>query len=78
MNHSVMYLVCWFGPPEKNELLSSDFSAYPQSYMTGVGEYLLTLSQQLELLAERISSDAIANEAQPFAINGCSRLRRML
>lgn len=44
------------------------FSAYPQSYVTGVGEYLLTLPQQLEPLVENISnSDPNADEAQYFA-----------
>ncbi|XP_057473890.1 conserved oligomeric Golgi complex subunit 7-like [Actinidia eriantha] len=43
-------------------------SAYPQSYVTDVGEYLLTLPQQLEPLAEGISnSDANNDEAQLFA-----------
>ncbi|XP_068635431.1 conserved oligomeric Golgi complex subunit 7 [Aristolochia californica] len=44
------------------------FSAYPQSYVTSVGEYLLTLPQQLEPLAEGIaSSDSNTDEAQFFA-----------
>ncbi|KAM7272918.1 hypothetical protein ACFE04_027582 [Oxalis oulophora] len=44
------------------------FSSYPQSYVTSVGEYLLTLPQQLEPLAEGISgSDAGNDEAQFFA-----------
>ncbi|XP_004238762.1 conserved oligomeric Golgi complex subunit 7 [Solanum lycopersicum] len=44
------------------------FSSYPQSYVTGVGEYLLTLPQQLEPLVENISnSDPNADEAQYFA-----------
>lgn len=44
------------------------FSAYPQTYVNNVGEYLLTLPQQLEPLAEGISnSDANAEEAQFFA-----------
>ncbi|WJZ85432.1 hypothetical protein VitviT2T_004970 [Vitis vinifera] len=44
------------------------FNAYPQAYVTSVGEYLLTLPQQLEPLAEGIcSSDPNADEAQFFA-----------
>ncbi|CAJ1934141.1 unnamed protein product [Sphenostylis stenocarpa] len=43
------------------------FSAYPQPYVTSVGEYLLTLPQQLEPLAEGISSNEVNDEAQFFA-----------
>ncbi|EPS73811.1 hypothetical protein M569_00940, partial [Genlisea aurea] len=44
------------------------FSAYPQPYVTNVGEYLLTLPQQLEPLAEGIAnSHANSEEAQFFA-----------
>lgn len=44
------------------------FSTYPQAYVTSVGEYLLTLPQQLEPLAEGIAgNDASNDEAQFFA-----------
>ncbi|KAJ6934878.1 hypothetical protein NC651_009770 [Populus alba x Populus x berolinensis] len=38
------------------------FSASPQSYVTSVGEYLLTLPQQLEPLADGISNNDANNE----------------
>ncbi|GFY83284.1 conserved oligomeric Golgi complex component-related / COG complex component-like protein [Actinidia rufa] len=50
------------------ELQHLQTHAYPPSYVTDVGEYLLTLPQQWEPLAEGISnSDAINDEAQLFA-----------
>ncbi|MCI29731.1 conserved oligomeric Golgi complex subunit 7-like, partial [Trifolium medium] len=48
-------------------MMSSYLNAYPQSYVTSVGEYLLTLPQQLEPLAEGISSSEANDEAQFFA-----------
>ncbi|KAL5701663.1 Golgi transport complex subunit 7 [Ranunculus cassubicifolius] len=53
---------------ETNTFALPSFSSYPQSYVTSVGEYLLTLPQQLEPLAEGISnSDTTTDEAQFFA-----------
>jgi hypothetical protein len=53
---------------EQGGLPLPSFSAYPQSYVTSVGEYLLTLPQQLEPLAEGISGGETGNdEAQFFA-----------
>ncbi|XP_059666944.1 conserved oligomeric Golgi complex subunit 7 [Cornus florida] len=64
----VSRLPIWSLVEEPAALPLPSFSAYPQSYVTGVGEYLLTLPQQLEPLAEGISnSDANTDEAQFFA-----------
>ncbi|KAK6132196.1 hypothetical protein DH2020_034054 [Rehmannia glutinosa] len=61
-------LPIWSSVEEPSAYPVPSFSAYPQSYVTNVGEYLLTLPQQLEPLAEGISnSDANAEEAQFFA-----------
>ncbi|KAG8381524.1 hypothetical protein BUALT_Bualt06G0130700 [Buddleja alternifolia] len=61
-------LPIWSSVEEQSAYRLPSFSAYPQSYVTNVGEYLLTLPQQLEPLAEGISnSDANAEEAQFFA-----------
>lgn len=61
-------LPVWSSVEETSTYRVPNFSAYPQSYVTNVGEYLLTLPQQLEPLAEGISnSDANAEEAQFFA-----------
>nr|GLL28092.1 conserved oligomeric Golgi complex subunit 7 [Ipomoea trifida] len=61
-------LPIWSSVEEHSARPLPTFSAYPQSYVTNVGEYLLTLPQQLEPLAEGISnSDANAEEAQYFA-----------
>ncbi|KAL6541740.1 Golgi transport complex subunit 7 [Orobanche gracilis] len=61
-------LPIWSSVEEPSAHPVPSFSAYPQSYVTIVGEYLLTLPQQLEPLAEGISnSDANAEEAQFFA-----------
>lgn len=58
----------WSAAEEQNAFRLPTFSAYPQPYVTSVGEYLLTLPQQLEPLAEGISnSDANNDEAQFFA-----------
>ncbi|KAK7263977.1 hypothetical protein RJT34_31577 [Clitoria ternatea] len=43
------------------------FSVYPQSYVTSVDEYLLTLPQHLEPLAEGMSNSESNDEAQFFA-----------
>lgn len=64
----VSRLPIWSSVEEPSAFPLPSFSAYPQPYVTGVGEYLLTLPQQLEPLAEGISSDdANADEAQFFA-----------
>ncbi|KAL9249752.1 Conserved oligomeric Golgi complex subunit 7-like protein [Drosera capensis] len=58
----------WSSVEEPSAHPLPSFSAYPQPYVTGVGEYLLTLPQQLEPLAEGISGDDTnAEEAQYFA-----------
>ncbi|GLT40281.1 hypothetical protein SLA2020_144270 [Shorea laevis] len=64
----VSHLPIWSAVEEQGGFHLPTFSAYPQSYVTSVGEYLLTLPQQLEPLAEGISnSDANNDEAQFFA-----------
>ncbi|KAL2936530.1 Conserved oligomeric Golgi complex subunit 7 [Bienertia sinuspersici] len=64
----VSRLPIWSSAEEISAFALPTFSAYPQSYVTSVGEYLLTLPQQLEPLAEGISSDdANADDAQFFA-----------
>lgn len=64
----VSRLPIWSSVEEQSAFHLPTFSAYPQSYVTSVGEYLLTLPQQLEPLAEGIStSDANNDEAQFFA-----------
>ncbi|TXG70695.1 hypothetical protein EZV62_005630 [Acer yangbiense] len=61
-------LPIWSSVEEQSAYHLPTFSAYPQSYMNSIGEYLLTLPQQLEPLAEGISnSDANNDEAQFFA-----------
>ncbi|XP_077245073.1 conserved oligomeric Golgi complex component-related / COG complex component-like protein [Tasmannia lanceolata] len=58
----------WSSVEEPSAFPLPSFSAYPQPYVTSVGEYLLTLPQQLEPLAEGISSsDTNTDEAQFFA-----------
>lgn len=65
----VAHLPIWSAVEEQSAFPLPTFSAYPQSYVTSVGEYLLTLPQQLEPLAEGISSNSDINsdEAQFFA-----------
>lgn len=64
----VSRLPIWASIEEQSAFPLPTFSAYPQSYVTSVGEYLLTLPQQLEPLAEGISNnDANNDEAQLFA-----------
>ncbi|XP_016553699.1 conserved oligomeric Golgi complex subunit 7 [Capsicum annuum] len=61
-------LPIWSSVEEHHARPLPTFSSYPQSYVTAVGEYLLTLPQQLEPLGENISnSDPNADEAQYFA-----------
>ncbi|XAR66132.1 hypothetical protein NMG60_11012233 [Bertholletia excelsa] len=64
----VSRLPIWSAAEETSAFPLPSFSAYPQAYVTSVGEYLLTLPQQLEPLAEGISnSDQNIDEAQFFA-----------
>ncbi|EXC36303.1 hypothetical protein L484_001268 [Morus notabilis] len=64
----VSHLPIWSAVEEQSAFPLPSFSAYPQAYVTSVGEYLLTLPQQLEPLAEGISNnDANNDEAQFFA-----------
>ncbi|KAJ6933369.1 embryo yellow protein [Populus alba x Populus x berolinensis] len=64
----VSRLPIWSAVDEHSSFRLPTFSAYPQSYVTSVGEYLLTLPQQLEPLADGISNnDANNEEAQFFA-----------
>jgi hypothetical protein len=64
----VARLPIWSSVEEQGGLPLPSFSAYPQAYVTSVGEYLLTLPQQLEPLAEGISGNESGNdEAQFFA-----------
>ncbi|XP_065871438.1 conserved oligomeric Golgi complex subunit 7 [Euphorbia lathyris] len=66
--NDVSRLPIWSSVEEQSAFHLPTFSAYPQSYVTSVGEYLLTLPQQLEPLAEGISNmDANNDEAQFFA-----------
>lgn len=64
----VSRLPIWSSVEEQSSRPLPSFSAYPQAYITSVGEYLLTLPQQLEPLAEGIStSESRTEEAQFFA-----------
>ncbi|KAJ4953366.1 hypothetical protein NE237_030198 [Protea cynaroides] len=64
----VSRLPIWSSVEETSAFPLPSFSVYPQSYVTSVGEYLLTLPQQLDPLAEGISSsEANTEEAQFFA-----------
>ncbi|WCJ36477.1 Conserved oligomeric Golgi complex subunit 7 [Euphorbia peplus] len=66
--NDVSRLPIWSSVEEQSAFHLPTFSAYPQSYVTSVGEYLLTLPQQLEPLAEGISNtDANNDDAQFFA-----------
>ncbi|GMH29675.1 hypothetical protein Nepgr_031518 [Nepenthes gracilis] len=64
----VSRLPIWSAVEEQSAFPLPSFSAHPQSYVTNIGEYLLTLPQQLEPLAEGISGDDTnADDAQYFA-----------
>lgn len=64
----VSRLPIWSSVEEQSAIPLPTFSTYPQAYVTSVGEYLLTLPQQLEPLAEGIASnDGSNDEAQFFA-----------
>lgn len=72
----VSRLPVWSSVEEQTAFHLPTFSAYPQSYVTNVGEYLLTLPQQLEPLAEGISNnDANNDEAQFFATEWMFKVR---
>ncbi|KAH0897030.1 hypothetical protein HID58_046598 [Brassica napus] len=65
----VSRLPIWSSSEEQTAFPLPSFSSYPQSYVTSIGEYLLTLPQQLEPLAEGISTNGDSNneDAQFFA-----------
>ncbi|CAN7066233.1 unnamed protein product [Brassica rapa subsp. trilocularis] len=65
----VSRLPIWSSVEEQTAFALPNFSSYPQAYVTSVGEYLLTLPQQLEPLAEGISTNGDSNneDAQFFA-----------
>lgn len=62
----VSRLPIWSSVEEQSAFHLPTFSAYPQSYVTSVGEYLLTLPQQLEPLAEGIATSDVNNEEAQF------------
>ncbi|XP_006657236.1 conserved oligomeric Golgi complex subunit 7 [Oryza brachyantha] len=64
--NEVARLPIWSSVEEQGGLPLPSFSAYPQAYVTSVGEYLLTLPQQLEPLAEGISGSEAGNEEAQF------------
>jgi conserved oligomeric Golgi complex subunit 7 len=72
----------WSSVEEPSTLPLPSFSAYPQAYVTSVGEYLLTLPQQLEPLAENVSSgngnETGNEEAQFFATEWIFKVRQGL
>ncbi|KAH9309805.1 hypothetical protein KI387_037716 [Taxus chinensis] len=70
----VSRMAIWTLVEEDNAFSLPSFSAYPQPYITSIGEYLLTLPQQLEPLALgggttglNTHADASTDEAQFFA-----------
>ncbi|KAM1471320.1 hypothetical protein COP2_042998 [Malus domestica] len=64
----VSRLPIWSSVEEQSAYNLPTFSAYPQAYVTSIGEYILTLPQQLEPLTEGVSnSDTNNDEAQIFA-----------
>lgn len=70
----VSRMAIWTSAEEDNAFALPSFSAYPQPYITSIGEYLLTLPQQLEPLAldggttgSGANADANTDEAQFFA-----------
>lgn len=72
----VSRLPIWSAVEEQSAFPLPSFSAYPQAYVTSVGEYLLTLPQQLEPLAEGISNnDSNNDEAQFFATEWMFKVR---
>lgn len=73
----VSRLPIWSSVEEQSAFHLPTFSAYPQSYVTSVGEYLLTLPQQLEPLAEGISNSDTSDEAQFFATEWMFKVTRL-
>lgn len=72
----VSLLPIWSAVDEQSSFRLPTFSAYPQSYVTSVGEYLLTLPQQLDPLADGISNNDTNNdEAQFFATEWMFKVR---
>lgn len=66
--NGLSHLDVWSSVEEQSAYRLPSFSAYPQTRVTSVGDYLLTLPQELEPLAEGIAnSDINAEEAQFFA-----------
>ncbi|KAF3780650.1 Conserved oligomeric Golgi complex subunit 7 [Nymphaea thermarum] len=66
--NNVAHLPIWSSVEEQGGFPIPTFSAYPQAYVTSVGEYLLTLPQQLEPLAENVvNGETNTDEAQFFA-----------
>ncbi|KAH0906185.1 hypothetical protein HID58_038012 [Brassica napus] len=65
----VSHLPIWSSVEEQTAFALPNFSSYPQDYVTSVGEYLLTLPQQMEPLAEGISTNGDSNneDSQFFA-----------
>ena len=47
----------WSAAPEESAFKLPTFSAYPQEYMTNAGEYLLSLPQHLEAIAEAAAEE---------------------
>lgn len=70
----VSRMAVWTSAEEANAFSLPSFSAYPQPYVTSIGEYLLTLPQQLEPLVlgagttgSNTNAEANTDEAQFFA-----------
>lgn len=57
----------WSAKEEENAFELPSFSAYPLQYITSIGEYLLTLPQQLEPLA--VAAAEVARGATPAAMD---------
>ncbi|KAG0491930.1 hypothetical protein HPP92_005328 [Vanilla planifolia] len=75
--NDVSRLPVWSSVEEASGLPLPSFSSYPQAYVTSVGEYLLTLPQQLEpLLRVSPATKAAMKKAKFLLLNGCSRLQK--
>ncbi|KAL0927617.1 hypothetical protein M5K25_001808 [Dendrobium thyrsiflorum] len=64
--NDVSRLPIWSSVEEPSAHPLPSFNAYPQAYVTSIGEYLLTLPQQLEPLAEGITNNEASNEEAQF------------
>lgn len=64
--NDVSRLSIWSSVEEPSAHPLPSFSSYPQAYVTSVGEYLLTLPQQLEPLVEGFSNNESSNEEAQF------------